>query len=76
MNLRELIAKMEQIEQQVALTLHDYPEGWVEERQKLIAAIAKQVRAHLEAEYRLEQARQRVVNEEGHKRPGGPRQQS
>jgi hypothetical protein len=76
MNLQELIAKMEQIEQQVALTLHDYPEGWVEERQKLIAAIARQVRAHLEAEHRLEAARQRVVNDEGHQRPGGPRQQS
>jgi hypothetical protein len=76
MNLQELIAKMEQIEQQAALTLHDYPDGWVEERQKLIAAIAVQVRAHLEAEHRLVQARQRLVNEEGHIRPGGPAQQS
>lgn len=76
MNIQELIAKMQQIEQQAALTLHDYPEGWVEERQKLIAAIARQVRAHLEAELRLAQAQQRVVGDDAHKRPGGPQQQS
>ena len=76
MNLQDLIAKMEQIEQQVALTLHDYPEGWVEERQKLIAAIAKQVRTHLEAQQRLAQAQQHVVNDESTQRPGGPNQQS
>lgn len=76
MNLQDLIAKMQQIEQQVALTLHDYPAGWVEERQKLIAAVAKQVRTHLEAEQRLAQAQQRTVNEESTQRPGGPGQQS
>jgi hypothetical protein len=76
MNLQELIAKMQQIEQQVALTLTDFPDGWVEERQKLISAIAKQVRTHLEGEHRLQEARQRAVNDEGLLRPGGPQQQS
>ena len=47
MKLEELIAKMQQIEEQVALTLHEYPQGHTIERQRLVLAIAKQVRAHL-----------------------------
>jgi hypothetical protein len=47
MKLEELITKLEQIEQQAALTLSDYPHGLTVERQRLIVGIAKQVRAHL-----------------------------
>lgn len=47
LKLEELIAKMQQIEEQVALTLHEYPHGHTIERQRLVLAIAKQVRAHL-----------------------------
>lgn len=47
MKLEELIAKMQQIEEQVSLTLHEYPRGHTIERQRLVLAIAKQVRAHL-----------------------------
>lgn len=47
MKLEELIFKMQQIEEQVALTLDEYPHGHTLERQRLVLAIAKQVRAHL-----------------------------
>ena len=47
MKLQELITKLEQIEQQAALTLSEYPHGLTVERQRLIVGIAKQVRAHL-----------------------------
>jgi hypothetical protein len=47
MKLEELIFKMEQIEEQAALTLHEYPKGHTRERQRLVMAIAKQVRSHL-----------------------------
>ena len=47
MKLEELIFKMQQIEEQAALTLHEYPRGHTVERQRLVMAIAKQVRAHL-----------------------------
>ena len=47
LKLEELISKIEQIEQQAALTLHEYPQGHTVERQRLILAIAKQVRARL-----------------------------
>jgi len=47
MKLEELIAKMQQIEEQVSLTLHEYPRGHTVERQRLVLAIARQVRAHL-----------------------------
>ena len=45
--LEELINKMQQIEEQAALTLHEYPHGHTVERQHLVMAIARQVRAHL-----------------------------
>ena len=48
LKLEELITKMQQIEEQVALTLHEYPHGHTLERQRLVLAITKQVRAHLE----------------------------
>jgi len=47
MKLEELITKLEQIEQQAALTLTEYPRGLTVERQRLIVGIAKQVRAYL-----------------------------
>jgi hypothetical protein len=47
MKLEELIFKMQQIEEQAALTLHEYPRGHTVERQRLVMAIAKQVRVHL-----------------------------
>lgn len=47
LKLEQLVAKIEQIEQQAALTLHEYPQGHTVERQRLIMAIAKQVRSHL-----------------------------
>jgi hypothetical protein len=47
MKLEELITKMEQIEEQAALTLNEYPHGHTRERQRLVMAIAKQVRSHL-----------------------------
>ena len=47
LKLEELISKMEQIEEQVARTLHEYPHGHTLERQRLVLAIAKQVRSHL-----------------------------
>ena len=47
MKLEELIGKIEQIEEQVNLTLHEYPRGHTIERQRLVLAIAKQIRAHL-----------------------------
>lgn len=48
LKLEELITKMQQIEEQVAFTLQEYPRGHTVERQRLVLAIAKQVRAHLE----------------------------
>jgi hypothetical protein len=47
MKLEDLVTKMEQIEQQAALTLDEYPDGLTVERQRLVMAIARQVRAHL-----------------------------
>ena len=47
MKLEELITKMQQIEEQASLTLHEYPHGHTKERVRLLLAIAKQVRAHL-----------------------------
>ena len=53
MKLEELITKLEQIEQQAALTLDEYPGGLTIERQRLILAIAKQLKAHLKEQARL-----------------------
>ena len=46
MKLEELLIKLEQIEQQAALTLDEYPRGLIIERQRLILAIAKQLQSH------------------------------
>jgi hypothetical protein len=47
LKLEELLSKIEQIEEQVTLTLHEYPHGHTIERQRLVLAIAKQIRSHL-----------------------------
>jgi len=47
LKLEELLSKIEQIEDQVSLTLREYPHGHTLERQRLVLAIAKQVRSHL-----------------------------
>jgi len=47
MTLEELLAKLQQIEQQAALTLDEYPHGLTVERQRLIIGLAKQIQAHL-----------------------------
>lgn len=47
MKLEELIAKMQQIEEQASLTLDEYPHGLTKERVRLLRAIARQVRNHL-----------------------------
>lgn len=52
LKLEELIAKLEQIEEQLALTLHEYPHGHTIERQRLALALTKQIRAHLNDQLR------------------------
>ena len=44
--------QLEQIEQQAALTLREYPNGLTLERQRLIMAIAKQLQAHIRNQLR------------------------
>ena len=52
MKLEELLSKLEQIEQQATLTLHEHPNGLTLERQRLIMAIARQVQTHLREQLR------------------------
>jgi hypothetical protein len=52
MTLEELAMKLEQIERQAALTLQEYPHGHTVERQRLIVAIARQVRTRLRDQLR------------------------
>ena len=52
MKIEEIIAKLEQIEQQASLTLAEYPQGLTIERQRLILALAKQLQSHLSAQLR------------------------
>jgi hypothetical protein len=52
MKLEELLAKLQQIEQQAALTLSEYPHGLTVERQRLIMGLAKQMQAHLRDQVR------------------------
>ena len=47
MTLNELLAKLQQIEQQAALTLDEHPRGLTIERQRLIIALARQIQARL-----------------------------
>ena len=53
MRLEDLLSKVEQIEEQANLTLTEYPNGHTLERQRLIMAIAKQIRSHLADQLRL-----------------------
>ena len=48
----EIIGKLQQIEEQAALTLHEYPHGLTVERQRLILGLARQLRSHLQDELR------------------------
>lgn len=48
MNEAELLAKLEQIEEQARLTLQEFPKSLTKERQRMIIALAKYIRAELE----------------------------
>jgi hypothetical protein len=52
MTLEELLAKLQQIEQQAALTLDEYPQGLTVERQRLIMGLARQMQSHLRDQFR------------------------
>jgi hypothetical protein len=52
MKLEELVAKLAQIEEQASLTLSEYPQTLVPERARLILALAKQMRSHLQDQLR------------------------
>jgi len=52
MRLDELLRKLEQIERQAQLTAAEYPHGLAVERQRLIIAIARQLRTHLKDQLR------------------------
>ena len=59
MKLEEIVTKLEQIEQQAALTISEYPHGLTVERQRLIVGLARQLRMHMR-----DQLRQGRRNEE------------
>ena len=48
MNEEELVAKLRQIEEQARLTLEEFPKSLTRERQRMIIALAKYIRAELE----------------------------
>lgn len=48
MNEEELISKLRQIEEQARLTLEEFPKNLTRERQRMIIALAKYIRAELE----------------------------
>lgn len=52
MKLEDLVAKLAQIEEQASLTLSEYPQTLVPERARLILALAKQMRSHLQDQLR------------------------
>lgn len=52
LKLEELLTKLQQIEQQAALTVSEYPHGLTVERQRLIMALAKQMQSHLRNQFR------------------------
>ena len=64
MKLDDMIAKLAQIEQQAALTLSEYPHGHTVERQRLVMAIARQMRSHLEDQVRYGQREPRSSESE------------
>lgn len=61
LKLEDLLSKIEQIDQQAALTLSEYPNGHTLERQRLIIAIARQIRSHLQDQVRLGEREPRVA---------------
>ena len=64
---QDFAAKLQQIEEQAALTLHEYPHGLTVERQRLILGLARQLRSHLQDE--LRQAAAAGDTEAQHLRP-------
>lgn len=48
MNDEELISKLKQIEEQARLTLEEFPKTLTRERQRMIIALAKYIRADVE----------------------------
>jgi hypothetical protein len=50
MKPEDLIAKLEQIEEQASRTMEEYPRGLTLERQRLILGLARQMRRHLQDE--------------------------
>lgn len=48
MNEEELISKLRQIEDQARLTLEEFPKNLTRERQRMIIALAKYIRADIE----------------------------
>ena len=52
LKLEDLLSKIAQIDEQAALTLAEYPNGHTIERQRLIIAIARQIRSHLQDQMR------------------------
>jgi hypothetical protein len=48
MNEQELVSKLRQIEEQARLTLEEFPKTLTRERQRMIIALAKHIRAELE----------------------------
>ena len=52
LKLEDLLSKIAQIDEQAALTLAEYPNGHTIERQRLIIAIARQMRSHLQDQLR------------------------
>lgn len=52
MKLEEIVTKLEQIEQQAALTISEYPHGLTVERQRLIVGLARQLRMHVRDQLR------------------------
>ena len=61
LKLQDLISKIEQIDEQAALTLSEYPNGHTIERQRLIIAIARQIRSHLQDQVQLGEREPRVA---------------
>lgn len=48
MNEEELVSKLKQIEEQAKLTLEEFPKTLTRERQRMIIALAKYIRADIE----------------------------
>jgi molybdopterin converting factor small subunit len=68
LKLEELISKIAQIEEQVSRTLDEFPHGHTLERQRLVLAIAKQVRSHLADQLRAGQ-RVAIIPDDSDARP-------